>query len=146
MIRWYLLVRWTDISKEERGGDKYNHCIVKYSEDIWAQYPDPCPDNPTTKLISTTSERTTHDCYIRAKSMVQSHTQVPTSYKAHAFSSRCDYRPNDLIEVFAPRYNIEGKFRLKNMTYTIRSNIRKLSMTLTEEDRELTKLLAIAGL
>lgn len=136
----------TDISKVEHGGDKYNHCIVKYSEDTWAQYPDPCPDSPVTKLISTTSERTTHDCYIRAKAIVQSHTQVPTSYKAMAISSRCDYRPNDLVEVYAPRYNIVGQFRLKNMTYTIRDNIRKLSMTLAKEDRELTKLLAIAGL
>ena len=136
----------TEISKMEMGGEKFNHCIVKYSEDIWSQYPEPCPDNPITKLIPTTSERTTHDCYIRAKAMVQSHTQVPTSYKAMAYSSRCDYRPNDLVEVYAPRYNIVGQFRLKNMTYTIRDNIRKLSMTLSKEDRELTQLLAIAGL
>ena len=136
----------TEISKVERGGEKFNHCIVKYTDNVWAQYPDPCPENPITKMITTSSERTDHDCYIRAKAIVQSHTKVPTSYKATAYSSRCDYRPNDLVEVYAPRYNIVGLFRLKNMTYTIRDNLRKLSMSLAEQDKELTQLLAIAGL
>lgn len=135
-----------DIEKQEIGGEKYNHCIVKYSDDVWAQYPDPCPDDPRTKFITTTSERTKHDCYVRAKAVVLSHKRVPTQYKAIAYSSRCDYRPNDLIEVYAPRYNIEGNFRLKNMTYTIRDGVRKMSVTLNEEAKQLTQLLAIAGL
>jgi hypothetical protein len=135
-----------DIQKVEMGGEKYNHCIVKYSDDIWAQYPDPCPNDPRTKFITTTSERTKHDCYIRAKAIVLSHTRVPTQYKATAYSSRCDYRPNDLVEIYAPRYNIVGNFRLKNMTYTIRDGVRKMSVTLNEEAKQLTQLLAIAGL
>lgn len=136
----------TDISKQEMGGEKYNHCIVKYSDDVWAQYPDPMPDNPVTKMITTTSERTDHDCYLRAKAVVLTHREVPTRYKATAYTSRCDYRPNDLVEIYSPRYGIVGKFRLKNLTYTIRDNVRKMSMTLGEEREELTSLLAIAGL
>jgi len=135
-----------DIEKIEMGGEQFNHCIVKYSDDIWAQYPESPPDNPITKLITTTSERTEHDCYIRAKAIVQSHRRVPTQLKASGYSARCDYRPNDLVEIYSPRYNIVGKFRLKNLTYTIRDNVRKISMTLDEEKKELTQLLAIAGL
>jgi hypothetical protein len=136
----------SSISKTEMGGEKYNHCIVKYTDDIWAEYPSPAPSTPITKFISTSTERTNHDCYLRARAVVQSHTEVPTRYKASAYSSRVDYFPNDLVEVYAPRLGIEGNFRLKSLTYTVRDGIRKMDMTLDRESRELTKLLAIAGL